>query len=194
MTTATVPPEPPTQRRFTVDEYERMVEAGVLPDEENVELLDGRIYRMSPIGSAHAACVDRLTRLFVRGVGEDAIVRIQSPIVLTPTSEPEPDVTLLKPRTGDYADRHPRPKEVLLVVEVADTSLDFDRETKLPLYARAGIPEYWVVALRDKQVHVFRAPEGEQYTTHETYGPDDEVAARTLPALDSVPVKQILGE
>ena len=194
MTTATAPPKTPTRRRFTVDEYYRMAEAGVFPEEENVELLDGHLYVMSPIGSEHAACVDRLNRVFVRGVGENAIVRVQSPIVLTPTSEPEPDVTLLKPRTGDYADRHPRPEEVLLVVEVADTSLDFDQETKLPLYARAEIPEYWVVALRDKQVHVFRAPEGEQYTTHETYDPDDEVAARTLPALDPVPVKRILGE
>lgn len=119
-----------------------MAEAGVLPEEENVELLDGRIYRTSPIGSAHAACVDRLTRLFVRGVGEDIIVRIQSPIVLPPTSEPEPDVTLLKPRPNGYTERHPRQEEVFLVVEVADTSLDFDRETKGPLYARAGVPEY----------------------------------------------------
>ena len=103
-------------------------------------------------------------------------------------------MTLLTPRPDGYAERHPRPGEVFLVVEVADTSLDFDRETKLLLCARAGIPEYWVVALRDKQVHVFCAPEGEQYTTHETYGPNDEVAARTLPALDPVPVKQILGE
>lgn len=194
MGTATAPPKPPTQRRFTVDEYERMAEAGVLPEDENVELLDGRIYRMSPIGSAHAACVDRLTRIFVRGVGEDAIVRVQSPIVLPPTSEPEPDVTLLEPRPDEYAERHPRPEEVFLIVEVADTSLDFDRETKGPLYARAGIPEYWLIALDDDQVHLFRDPEGEQFRTHETYGVGDEFTVAELPALDPVPVKQILGE
>jgi Uma2 family endonuclease len=177
-----------------VDEYERMAEAGVLPEEENIELLDGRIYRMSPIGSAHAACVDRLNRLFVRGVGEGAIVRIQSPIVLPPTSEPEPDVALLKPRPDGYTERHPRPKEVVLVVEVADTSLDFDRETKGPLYARAGVPEYWIIALDDKQVHVFRGPEGERFGTHETSGPGDELAVAELPALSPVPVEHILGE
>lgn len=171
-----------------------MAEAGVLPEEENVELLDGRIYRTSPIGSAHAACVDRLTRLFVRGVGEDIIVRIQSPIVLPPTSEPEPDVTLLKPRPNGYTERHPRQEEVFLVVEVADTSLDFDRETKGPLYARAGVPEYWIIALNDKQVHVLRGPEGEQFGTHETSELGDKLAVAALPALNPLPVKRILGE
>lgn len=193
MTTATAPPKTPTRRRFTVDEYYRMAETGVLPEEENVELLDGQIYLMSPIGSEHASCVDRLNRLFVLGAGEDAIVRVQNPIRLSDTSEPEPDLALLSPREDDYTTRHPGPADVLLIIEVADSSLDFDQKTKLPLYARAGIPEYWVIALRDNQVHVFHTPEGNQYATHEPYGPDDEVAVAALPSLEPVSVKQILG-
>lgn len=194
MTTATAPPESPTRRRFTVDEYYRMADTGVLPEEENVELLDGQIYLMSPIGSQHASCVDRLTRLFVLNVGDEAIVRVQNPIRLSETSEPEPDLALLAPRDDDYKRQHPHPADVFLVVEVADSSADFDRETKLPLYARAGIPEYWVIALRDNQVHVFRTPEGDQYTMHESFGPDDDVAVAALPSLNPVSVGHILGE
>ncbi len=193
MTTATAPPKTPTQRRFTVEEYYRMAEAGILPSEENVELLDGQIYLMSPIGSEHASCVDRLNRFFVLSVGDDAIVRVQSPIRLSETSEPEPDLALLSPREDNYAARHPRPAEVLLVVEVAETSESFDRSTKLSLYARAGIREYWVVDLRDEQVHVYRNPEGEQYNTHETHGPEDELAVADLPSLDPVSGATILG-
>ncbi|MGM0705757.1 MAG: Uma2 family endonuclease, partial [Bacteroidota bacterium] len=102
----------PTLYRFSVSDYHRMGEAGVLGPDLNVELLNGHIYEMSPIGSRHAACVDRLTRLFMHAVDDRAIVRVQNPIVLPPDSEPEPDVALLKPRDDDYASRHPRPDEV----------------------------------------------------------------------------------
>ncbi|MEF8816284.1 MAG: Uma2 family endonuclease [Salinibacter sp.] len=193
MATATAPPTPPTQRRFTVDEYERMAEAGVLPEDENVELLDGRIYRMSPIGSRRAACIRRLNQFFQVRLQSQALVSVQHPVRLDEASEPEPDLTLLAPQKDDYSTHHPGPDDVFLLVEVADTSLDFDRETKGPLYARAGISEYWVIALDDEQVHVFRDPERKQFETHKTYGLADEIAVATLSTLDPVPVKQILG-
>lgn len=193
MTTATAPPKTPTQRRFTVEEYYQMAETGVLPEEENVELLDGQIYLMSPIGSEHAACVRRLNRFFHSKIESQALVSVRNPIRLSDISEPEPDLALLSPREDEYATHHPGPDDVLLIVEVADSSLDFDQETKLPLYARAGIAEYWVVALGENQVHAYHTPEGTQYTKHTTYGPDEEVAVAALPSLDPVSVDQILG-
>lgn len=194
MTTATAPPKPPTRRRFTVDEYYRMTETGVLPEDENVELLDGQIYLMSPIGSQHAACVRRLDRLFQARIQTQALVSVQNPLRLSDTSEPEPDLALLAPRDDNYAARHPGPDDAFLIVEVVDRSLDFDLETKRPLYARAGLPEYWVVALEDEQVHVFRTPEGEQYTIHDAYGRGNDLSVAALPGLDPVPVTKIVGE
>lgn len=193
METATPTAEPPKERRFTVEEYHRMSEASILHEDDRVELLDGQIYLMSPIGSQHAACVRRLDRLFQTQAEPDALVSVQNPIQLDQVSEPEPDLALLAPREDNYAARHPRPAEVLLVVEVAETSESFDQSTKLSLYARAGIREYWVVNLSDKQVHVYRNPEGEQYNTHETYGPDDELAVSDLPSLNPVSGATILG-
>lgn len=183
----------PRERQFTVDEYYRMGEAGILHEDDRVELLDGQLYVMSPIGSEHAACVRRLDRLFQQRAEPQALVSVQNPIRLDRTSEPEPDLALLTPREDNYASRHPRPDDVLLVVEIADTSLAFDQDTKLSLYARAGIPEYWVVALEDSQLHVYREPEGDRFGSHKTYGPDDVVTVAAVSSLDPVSVEAILG-
>ncbi len=129
------------RRMFTTDEFHRMAAAGILSEDDRVELIDGEIVQMSPIGSPHASCVDRLTALFVRRFGRRAIIRVRNPIVLSRHSEPQPDLAVLKLRTDFYAEKHPGPSDVLLVVEVADTSADYDRLTKVALYARAGIPE-----------------------------------------------------
>ena len=123
------------RRHFNVTEYHRMMEAGILLDSDHVELIDGEVIEVSPIGSRHAACVDRLNRLFNKL--EDVIVRVQSPIRLDDFSEPQPDITLLKLRPDFYAQGHPTPSDVLLVVEVADSSTEFDCVVKLPLYAEA---------------------------------------------------------
>lgn len=184
---------PPKQRRFTVEEYHQMGAAGILSEDDPVELLEGHIYVMSPIGSQHAACVRRLTRLFVQRADPQALVSTQNPIFLTPESEPEPDVALLSPREDDYATRHPRPDEVLLVIKVADSSRSLDRTVKLPLYARAGIPEVWIIALDNDRADVYREPEGDQYSSHETKEPDDDVLVSALPELDPVSVRTILG-
>ena len=146
------------RRLFTTDEFHRMAEAGILAEDDRLELIEGEIVRMSPIGSRHAACVDRLNSLFTARLGKRAIVRVQSPIVANRRSEPQPDLTLLKPRADFYAAKHPGPGDVLLVVEVVDSSADYDRSTKLPLYARAGIREVWIVDVVRNTVEVYRQP------------------------------------
>lgn len=138
---------PLTRHRFTVAEFHQMADAGIFTEDHRVELLDGEIVDMSPIGHRHAACVDRLNRLFVIRVGDAAQVRIQNPIVLDDYSEPEPDVALIRPRPDFYESAHPTPGEVFLVVEVADATYETDRRIKIPLYAQSGIREVWLVDL-----------------------------------------------
>jgi len=142
-------------RRFNVTEYYRMAEAGVLTPDDRVELIEGEIIKMSPIGSPHAACVARLARLLQNAVREKAIVWIQNPVRLSEFSEPVPDLALLSPRKNYYAARHPTPADALLVIEVADTTLLKDRNVKIPLYARAGIPETWLVNLPKETIEVY---------------------------------------
>ncbi|MES3629785.1 MAG: Uma2 family endonuclease [Longimonas sp.] len=193
MPVAASPVSDPTPLRFTVSDYHRMAEAGVLGTDRRIQLIDGHLFEMSPIGSRHAACVDRLNRLFVRAVDDRAIVRIQSPILLPPDSEPEPDVTLLKPRGDDYASRHPRSEDVLLVVEVADSSLTFDQEVKVPLYARAGIPEVWIVALDADRVYTYQHPSGNEYSTRHTYTIEASLPMPRATEAAPVSVSKILG-
>ncbi|HEY0324320.1 MAG TPA: Uma2 family endonuclease [Pyrinomonadaceae bacterium] len=146
------------RRAFNVTEYYRMIEAGILSEQDRVELLDGEIIEMSPIGSRHAACVDRLNHVLNRLVGQDVIVRVQNPIRLDNFSEPQPDIALLRSRPDFYAQAHPTPEDVLLVVEVADTSAEFDRAVKFPLYAEALIQEAWLVNLQDESIEIFSHP------------------------------------
>jgi len=184
---------PPQTRRFTVSEYHRMAEAGILGEDDRVELIDGQIYVMSPIGSQHAACVNHLSRLFILGVHDQAVVHIQNPILLTPNSEPEPDVALLAPRDDAYAARHPRPDEVMLIVEVSGSSLAFDQTTKLPLYAQSGIPEVWIVALQEDQLHIHREPSASGYAEHAIRERGDTLTVHALPDAGPFAVKDVLG-
>ena len=151
------------RRPFTVGEYYRMAAADILTEEDRVELIAGQIVAMSPIGSRHAACVDRLNGLLHRQQESPFIVRVQSPIALDAYSEPEPDLVLLRPRADFYADAHPTASDVLLAIEVADTSIDYDREVKLPLYAQAGIPEVWLIDLQKNRVEVYARLQGDAY-------------------------------
>ena len=146
------------RRLFTVDEYYQMAAAGILHEDDRVELIEGEILQMAAIGSRHAGCVNRLTQFFVLHVAGQAVVTIQNPIRLNTRSEPEPDMTLLTPRPDFYAAGHPGPQDVLLVVEVADTFVGFDRGTKIPLYGRAGIREAWLVDLTQDHIEVHRQP------------------------------------
>ena len=180
------------RHRFTVDEYHRMGEAGIFTEGDRVELVDGEILGMTPIGSLHAACVDRLNRLLVLSAGEQASVRVQSPISLGPDSEPQPDLTLLRPRHDFYASAHPRPGDVLLVVEVADTTLAFDRAVKVPLCARAGIPEVWLVDLAGEAVEVYRRPTGDQYAEVRRIIRGEQIVLEAIPDL-AIAVDRVLG-
>jgi Uma2 family endonuclease len=143
--------------RFTVDEYEQMTDIGILNENHRVELIRGEIIEKMAIGDQHAARVNKLNRLVGRTLGDAALVSIQNPIRL-PDSEPEPDVALLRPQEDYYASGKPGPADILLVIEVSDSTLDFDRDVKLPMYADAGISEYWIVNLVDETLEVYRQP------------------------------------
>ena len=183
----------PATRRFTVQEYYRMATAGILSEDDRVELIDGEIVQMSPIGSRHAACVKRLNQLFSGQVGGLALVLVQDPVRLDEHSEPEPDLALITPRADYYAAAHPGPADVLLIVEVADTSAGYDRTVKATLYARAGIRQFWLVDLEREQVEVLRGPTADGYRTVHTYRRGDRLTADALPHME-IAVDAILGE
>ena len=151
------------KRLFTVDEYHRMVDAGILSEEDRVELIEGEIVEMSPMGTRHASCLNRLNAFFSTRVGGAAIVWVQSPIDLLGRSEPEPELTLLRPQVDFYAQRHPGADDVLLAIEISDTSTEYDRTVKVPLYARAGIREAWQVVLPEDVIVVHRGPSAGGY-------------------------------
>lgn len=152
-----------TRRRFTTQEYHLMGHAGILREDDRVELIEGEIVQIAPIGSRHQGCVNRLNALFFRLGGSWALVHVQGPINLPGDSEPQPDVALLRRRADYYASAHPGPQDVLLLVEVADNSAEYDREVKAPLYARHGITEYWLVDLENGVVEVYRRPQAGAY-------------------------------
>jgi Uma2 family endonuclease len=144
--------------RYSVDDYEEMIRLGVLTENDRVELIRGEIVAKMPIGPKRAICVEGLNeRLVLRTIGI-ASVRIQDPVRLV-DSEPEPDISLVRPPRQRYASEHPRPPDIFLIIEVADSSLDYDRDTKRPMYAEAGITEYWIVNLVDDCLEVYRGPQ-----------------------------------
>ena len=149
---------------FTVEAYQRLGELGILHEDDRVELIDGQVVEMSPIGDRHASCVRRLNRLFGRNLPEVAIIDVQNPVVLGRQDAPQPDLVLLEPRADAYP-QHPRAGDMLLVIEVADTSLAYDRDIKIPLYARAGIPEAWLVDLAADRIEVYRDPASGDYAS-----------------------------
>lgn len=152
------------RHRFDVDAYYRMAEAGILAAEDRVELIGGEIVDMAPIGSPHAGKVNRLTSFVARVVADARVIAsVQSPLRLDRHNEPQPDLMLLRPRPDFYAAGHPTAADVLLLVEVADSSLAYDRGPKLALYARHGVPEVWIVDLPSRAVEVCRAPGPEGY-------------------------------
>lgn len=151
------------RRRLTADEYERMGEAGILHEDERVELIEGELIQMAAMGTPHVSCVLRLTHVFGRHAGNRMIVSVQNSFRLSDFSALEPDIVLVRYRDDFYAAVLPRPDDVLLIIEVADTSLRYDRDVKLPLYAAAGIPEVWIVDLQRRRVTVYREPTPEGY-------------------------------
>ena len=178
--------------RFTVADYHRMVECGILSEDDRVELLAGQVVPMSPIGSPHAGCVNRLNRILSRALGDRVTVAVQNPTVLDDYSEPEPDVMVLKPRTDGYAAAHPGPADVLFLIEVGDSSVMRDREVKLPLYAAARVPEVWLVHLPADHIQIHRDPGAEGYSSLQLARRGETVTPLLLPDL-ALSVDDILG-
>jgi Uma2 family endonuclease len=183
-------------RLFTVDEYHAMGEAGIFQEDNRVELIDGQILAMSPIGSPHVHCINALTRAFAerlygRGEPPRAVVSVQNPVRLNNRTEPQPDVVLL--RADMDKQRLPRPEDVFLIVEVSDTTLEFDMEIKAPRYAAAGIPEVWVVDLQEECIHVYRKPGPGGYAKLDRRGAGEEIGVERLPGLGTFGVDEIIG-
>jgi len=160
-----------------------MGEAGVFPPDARVELSEGEVVNMAPIGSAHAGTVKKLNRLLIDALGGKAIVSVQDPVRFGDDSELQPDLAVLRPRRDAYTDSHPSASDVLLIGEVADTSLEFDRSTKIPLYARHGIPEVWLVDLVNRLLSIHREPRDGIYRNVQTTGTPGAVELSQLPGV-----------
>jgi Uma2 family endonuclease len=170
-----------TKRLFTVDEYYRMAEAGILGSEDRVELIDGEIIQMSPIGHRHVGCVNRATRLFIESLGRRAVVSPQNPVLLSMWTEPQSDLTVLKQRDDCYDSKKPEYADALLVIEIAETSLSYDRDVKVPHYAAAAIPEVWIEDLIHDQLLVYRDPGEHGYRHSLTLRRGDSISPIAFP-------------
>lgn len=182
----------PVRRRFTVDDYYRMAQAGILGEDDRVELIDGEILEMTPIGPPHAYRVKRLGRLFQTRLGDRVVVSVQDPVRLDEHNEPQPDVALLAPPVERYRTRHPGPEDVLLIVEVVQTTREPELRLKLRQYARAGIAEVWVLYLTPGNLVVHREPSGPNYRSVRTFRRGETVAPLLLPELE-LDVEEALG-
>lgn len=177
--------------RFTVEDFHRMVGAGILKAEDRVELVEGELVEMTPIGPDHAVTVLRLNTTFSARAGSRALVNVRNPLRLGPQIEVYPDIVLLRPPIEQYAGIIPGPRHVFLVIEVSDTALEYDRGRKLALYARASIPEVWIVDLEHAQIEVFTNPSPEGYGNAEAFRRGSHIDAASLPGL-AVSVNEIL--
>ncbi len=181
-----------TKRRFTVFEYHQMAQAGILGEDDRVELIDGEVTEMVPIGRRHSGCVNRLNELFVKTFAGYAVVSVLNPIVLGDYTEPQPDLAILKPRSDFYAGGHPIPEYILLLVEVGEASADLDRRLKMPLYARSGIAEVWLVDLEQETVTIYRDPAPGGFRTAQVVRRGEQLAPLAFPD-HSFEVATILG-
>ena len=171
----------PAKHRISVMEYYRMAETGELDPDARVELIDGQIYDMSPIGPFHGGVTDFLSQVFFADAKGRWVTRVQNPTRLHNFSEPQPDLMLLKPLANFYRRRHPQPEDVFLLVEISDSSLDKDRNIKLPAYARAGIPEVWIVDLNEQTIEVYRQPSFAGYAEKTILREGDKASPQSFP-------------
>ena len=181
----------PLKHLINLDEWRRMGEANIFPPDSRVELINGEILDMAPIGSCHAGHLKIINKLFTRLMPDDLITSIQDPLQLGDLSEPEPDFMLLKPHEDFYTSRHPTVYDVLLLIEVADSSLRFDQTEKLHLYAQHGVPEYWLLNLNELCLEVYRKPSGDAYAEKTTLHQGDIITLSQLPNL-SIQVSAML--
>ena len=180
------------KRQFNVREYNQMPQAGILKEDEKVELIRGEIVKMSPVGRRHAACVNRLNQLFSQRLGNLVLVSVQNPVELDNYSEPEPDIALLKPKTDFYESGHPTPGEIFLIVEVADTTIKGDREVKIPLYAEDNVIEVWLVNLNEQCLEIYRKPTPKGYELVQNLRRGQSLSIQKFPNIN-IQVDEILG-
>jgi Uma2 family endonuclease len=180
------------RKRFTAEEYQLMVDAGVFDEDSRIELIDGEIFDISPIGPRHASSVDKLTLLLIQALSGSIIVRVQNPIHLGEFSEPQPDLTLVKPRADFYARDLPSAADVLVAIEVSDTTADKDRLIKIPGYARAQLPEAWLVDLYNDRIEIYSQPLNGIYQEVRIVQRGQELVSKTLPQL-KLNTDEILG-
>lgn len=182
----------PARKLFTTAEYHQMLEAGILNEDDRVELIEGELYEMSPIGSRHAAAVNRLTEILGEQLRGIVIVSVQNPIELSEYSEPQPDLTLLKRRDDFYSHSHPTPADILVAIEVSDTTHERDRSLKLPTYAGAGVAETWLVDLFNDRIEVHSQPAGGIYQEIKIILRDQPLVSKSIPQLQ-LKAEDILG-
>lgn len=171
------------RRQFTVEEYHRMVEAGILTEDERVELLDGMIVQMLPISPRHAACGKRFLKLFSQQLGNNSIISVHNPVELSDRSEPQPDIALLQPRSDFYEADHPQPKDIFLIVEIADTTVEADRQVKIPLYAGSGVSEVWLVDISGQLIETYRQPTAAGYQDMQKCLRGQRIAPQAFPEI-----------
>ena len=176
-------PQTIPRRTLTVDEYHKIGDAGVLSPEDRIELIEGEMIEMAPIGARHFAMVNKLCALLVAAVGNKGIVSVQNPIVLPPRNEPQPDIAILKPRADYYKSLLPGAQDVLLLNEVADTTLEYDRDAKIPTYAQHAIPEVWLVNVQTNSLSIFLDPSHKGYRRLLTPQVGDHVIPHLLPTV-----------
>jgi Uma2 family endonuclease len=181
-----------TRRPITVAEYHRMGEVGILTEDDRVELIEGELIAISPIGSGHSGTVNALNQCLVEAIGRRGIVAPQNPVQLDDLSEPQPDFAVLRPREDYYRRATPRPDEVMLIIEVADSSLAYDRNVKRSLYARHGIAEFWIVDLSGGEMEVCRQPVGGEYASVSRVGREGILEPELLPGV-VISVAALLG-
>ena len=172
---------PKNLRLITIFDYHRMAETGILAADERVELLSGQIIKKMPKGPAHSALCKRIEKILERRLGEKILVRLQDPILLNDYSEPEPDIAVVYPKDDFYASHHPVPKEVHLIIEISDTTIQSDLTTKAKLYAAAGITDYWVVDVSTQQLHIFRHPSVDGYDCQMILKADQPISPLAFP-------------
>jgi Uma2 family endonuclease len=181
----------PTKHLTNLDEWQRMGEANIFPLNSHIELIDGEILEMAPIGFNHAGHINRLVKLLTKLIPDEVITSVQNPLQLGDLSEPEPDFMLLKPNADYYSSRHPVANDVLLLIEVADSSFKFDQTHKLRLYALHNVPEYWLLNLNNSCLEVYRKPHGEVYAEKTTLYSGDSITLSQLPDI-SIQIADIL--
>ncbi len=172
-----------TKFLLTAQQYQLMDEAGVFQEGDRLELINGEIQTMSPIGRRHGACINRLVTTLTQKLGTQIVLSVQNSILLDDNSQPQPDLAILKPRDDFYESGLPTPEDILLIIEVADSSLDYDRDVKAPLYAAAGIPEMWLFDVNKRAITVYSQPSALGYRQINLYNEGDSLAMVAFPEL-----------